>query len=189
MIAEKIIRLISTLYYLCVQNGAVMIENVVFDWGDTVMRDYPDLPGAMCDWPHVELIPHVYPALEELKSKYTLVIATTAGVSDTAAMIRALERVEVKEMFGKFYSSKELGVAKPDPGFFTEVCRRAGLQPQSTVMVGNDYEKDIVGAKTAGLKTVFFNEKHRQGKFPSADVMIYSMSDLCKVIEKLELMA
>ena len=163
-----------------------MIENIIFDWGDTVMRDYPELLGAMCDWPHVELIPHVYPALAELKSKYTLVIATTAGVSDTAAMIRALERVEVKEMFGKFYSSKELGVAKPDPRFFTEVCRRAGLQPQRTVMVGNDYEKDIVGARTAGLKTVFFNEKLKLGDFPSADLIIHTMKDLCMALEKLD---
>jgi FMN phosphatase YigB (HAD superfamily) len=46
-----------------------------------------------------------------------------------------------------------------------------------------------VGAKTSGLKTVFFNEKHRQGEFPSADVMVYSMSDLCKAIENLELMS
>jgi len=163
-----------------------MIKNIIFDWGDTVMRDYPELPGAMCDWPHVELIPHVYQALVDLKSKYTLVIATTAGVSDTEAMIRALQRVGVKEMFSKFYSSKELGVAKPDPQFFAEVCRRAELQPKDTVMVGNDYDKDIVGAKTAGLKTVFFNEKHRPGDFPSADIIIYTMKDLRKALEKLD---
>lgn len=162
-----------------------MIKNIIFDWGDTVMRDYPELPGAMCDWTHVELIPHVYEALTELKSKYTLVIATTAGVSDTDAMIRALERVGVKEMFSKFYSSKDLGVAKPDPLFFTEVCRRAELQPSCTVMVGNDYDKDIVGAKTAGLITVFFNEKHRQGNFPAADIIIFSMDSLCKTVDRL----
>ena len=162
-----------------------MIKNIIFDWGDTVMRDYPELLGAMCDWPHVELIPHVYSALTELKSKYTLVIATTAGVSDTDAMVRALQRVAVKEMFSAFYSSKELGVSKPDPLFFTEVCRRAELQPRCTVMVGNDYEKDIVGAKTAGLKTVFFNEKHRSGNFPAADILISSMDALCMAIDRL----
>jgi FMN phosphatase YigB (HAD superfamily) len=162
-----------------------MIKNIIFDWGDTVMRDYPEMPGAMCDWSHVELIPHVYQALADLKPKYTLAIATTAGVSDTDAMIRALQRVAVKEMFGKFYSSKELGVAKPDPMFFTEVCRRAELQPNCTVMVGNDYEKDIVGAKTAGLKTVFFNEKHRQGDFPAADIIIFSMDSLCMAIDEI----
>lgn len=162
-----------------------MIKSIIFDWGDTVMRDYPELPGAMCDWPHVELIPYVDRALADLKSKYTLVIATTAGVSDTKAMIKALRRVGVKEMFSKFYSSKELGVAKPDPMFFIEVCRRADLWPEYTVMVGNDYEKDMVGAKTAGLKTVFFNEKQRIGDFPAADVIIPSMENLVSQINQL----
>jgi putative hydrolase of the HAD superfamily len=85
-------------------------------------------------------------------------------------------------MFSQFYSSKELGVCKPDPKFFLDVCKCASLQPHETVLVGNDYEKDIVGAKSAGLKTVFFNEKLKVGTFDKADVIIHSMNLLVEAI-------
>lgn len=155
-----------------------MIKNIIFDWGDTVMRDYPELPGAMCDWEHVELIPGVEPVLQDWSKKYTLIIATNAGVSDTEAMIRALKRVGVDVYFSHFFSSKELGVTKPDPTFFLQVCLLAEVSVNETIMIGNDYEKDIEGAKTAGLKTIFFNEKRREGDFPSADLIISKMEEL-----------
>jgi putative hydrolase of the HAD superfamily len=163
-----------------------MIKNIIFDWGDTVMRDYPELSGPMFEWAHVELIPYVFEALDQLKSKYTLVIATNAGVSDTVAMKKALARVGVEGLFSQFYSSKELGVCKPDPKFFLEVCKCASLQLNETVLVGNDYEKDIIGAKSAGLKTVFFNEKLKVGTFDKADVIIQSMNLLVEAINSLQ---
>lgn len=155
-----------------------MIKNIIFDWGDTVMRDYPELPGAMCDWEHVEIIPGVESVLKDWSKKYTLIIATNAGVSDTEAMIRALKRVGVDVYFSYFFSSKELGVAKPDSKFFQQVCLLAYISVDETMMVGNDYEKDIEGAKTAGLKTIFFNERQRVGDFPSADLVISRMEEL-----------
>jgi len=29
-----------------------MIKALIFDWGDTVMRDFPDCKGPMADWEH-----------------------------------------------------------------------------------------------------------------------------------------
>ena len=30
------------------------IKAFIFDWGDTVMCDFPEYPGPMVDWPRVE---------------------------------------------------------------------------------------------------------------------------------------
>jgi putative hydrolase of the HAD superfamily len=162
-----------------------MIKNIIFDWGDTVMRDYPELSGPMFSWPHVELIPFIHKALIELKSKYNLIIATNAGESDTAAMTKALERVNVSGFFSLFYSSKDLGVSKPNPEFFIKICSLANIFPTETVMVGNDYNKDIISAKAAGLKTIFFNGKMVKGDFSNADIIIYSMDHLLKSIDQI----
>jgi len=162
-----------------------MLKNIIFDWGDTVMRDYPENDGPMYLWPHVEVIPFIVNTLVAL-NKYKLIIATNAGFSDTAAMIAALERVNVHHFFDGFFSSKELGVKKPNPQFFSEVCRRSLLVPAETVFVGNDYEKDMIGAKNAGLKTIFFNENTTECDFPAADLIILSMRDLFSAVETLQ---
>ena len=37
---------------------------VLFDWGDTLMRDFPEFSGPMASWSHVEALPNVKEVLE-----------------------------------------------------------------------------------------------------------------------------
>jgi len=157
------------------------VTALIFDWGDTVMRDY-GLPGPMARWEKVDWVPGAETALKVLAQNYTCVIATNAGHSGTGEMIAALQRIDANKYFRYFFSSKELGYEKPDPRFFIAVTEKSGLKPERCVMTGNLYEKDIVGAKEAGMQTIFFNEKNIRGKYPKADVIISSMEQLLKVI-------
>lgn len=161
-----------------------MIEQIVFDWGDTVMCDSAQ-EGPMKDWPQVAYIPHVEPALKQLSARFSLCIATSAGHSDTAAMIAALKRVGADRYFKYFYSAFDLGVEKPDPEFFTAVAKASGFAPQSCIMVGNLYQKDIVGAKAVGMKTVLFHATGNNGDFPDADRVIDTMLDLVNTINEI----
>ncbi|MGC8866370.1 MAG: HAD family hydrolase [Bacteroidales bacterium] len=155
---------------------------VIFDWGDTLMRDYPDKPGPMYTWDRVEEIPGARQLLEYLSKKYSLCVATNAGVSDTEAMRMALQRVNLESYFSGFFSSKDLGVAKPDPGFFLHICRKMQVRPKETLMVGNDYQKDVEGAARAGLHTVFFNKNQQEGAYPQADIVISHLFELISII-------
>lgn len=160
-----------------------MIKAIIFDWGDTVMRDYPELDTPMYTWEHVEYIPDIEQALQILHKKYTMVIATNAVQSDTAAMIKALERVGAEQYFGFFFSSKDLGYEKPDIRFFTTIADIIIIKPEECIMLGNLYEKDITGAKDAGMKTILFDEKSTDIEYPKADQVIHSMKFLLKAIE------
>ncbi len=51
-------------------------------------------------------------------------------------------------------SSGELGVAKPDPAFFTAVAARAGVEPSACVHVGDRIDNDVVGALASGMTAV-----------------------------------
>lgn len=161
------------------------MKAIIFDWGDTVMRDFPDKPNPMYTWDTVMWIPGVKNVLEELKNRYILVIATNATISDTDAMKRALRRIDAEKYFRFFFSSKDLGVEKPNKNFFLSIAEKIEEKPEDIMMVGNSYEKDIIGASIAGMKTVFFNEKRRFGEFVHADFIIYSMEDLSLVVNRL----
>ncbi len=157
-----------------------MIKTLIFDWGDTIMRDF-DEAGPMSAWTQVAWIPGAEESLKTLSKKYNCIIATSASHSDVNEMKKALARVGADRYFHHFYSRKELGYAKPDPRFFEAVMHKSGAQVESSVMIGNLYEKDIVGAKQAGLTTVFFNESNLQGDFPDANYIIQSMKQLLEI--------
>lgn len=159
------------------QRAVNQIRAFVFDWGDTVMRDF-GLPGPMSAWDRVEWVPGAEEALAWLSERYCCIIATSASHSDVPEMRKALSKVGADRCFRHFYSRFELGFDKPDVRFFQGVLALAGFQPHECVMVGNLYEKDIVGAKAAGMTTVWFNEHNIQGDFPLADHIITDLRQL-----------
>jgi len=151
---------------------------LIFDWGDTIMRDFPDLPGSMAFWPRVEAISGAAEALAALSPIYPCCLASNAGASDAALMGQALERVGLRQYFRHLYTSKELGAAKPSPDFFLGVCQRVGVDPAACVMIGNDYAKDIAGARAVGIRTVWLAADPGPGPHPAADVIIATLADL-----------
>jgi len=163
-----------------------MLKAIIFDWGDTVMRDYPALKTPMYTWAHVEYIPFVEEALKGLCKNYIMVIATNAGQSDTAAMLKALKRVGAEQYFQFFFSSKDLGYEKPDVRFFINIAQSIQLKSEECIMVGNLYGKDITGARDAGMKTILFDEKSSNLAFPKADRVILSMKSLLMAVDELK---
>lgn len=166
-----------------------MIRAVVFDWGDTVMRVFPEYEGPMAEWPRVEAMPGVIPALTELRTAYRLYLATNASDSDAILVRAALRRVGLEEFFASIFTSKELKVRKPDPGFYQAVLRESGVAPSEAVMVGDDYPADVLGAKQASLRAIWYNPaaSHGPEDRPMYDAEIQTMSELPAVIRNLDL--
>jgi putative hydrolase of the HAD superfamily len=55
--------------------------------------------------------------------------------------------------------SEEAGIAKPDPGIFQIALDRLGIRAEETVMVGDSWANDIVGARRAAIRAVWFNPR------------------------------
>lgn len=156
---------------------------IIFDWGDTLMRDFPEKHGPMCDWDVIEVMEGVPETLNELSKIFTLVVATNAGVSDTNLMRQALKRGNIEHFFTHFFSSKDLGYSKPDVRFFLSICQHTGVNPQDCIFIGNDYYKDIVGAANAGMYPIFFNHARWQGEAPAAKHIIQDISEVIPIVQ------
>jgi putative hydrolase of the HAD superfamily len=65
-----------------------------------------------------------------------------------------LERTGLSGYFASVVVAEEVGAAKPDAAMFHETLRRLELCANEAVMVGNDLERDIAGARSAGLATI-----------------------------------
>jgi len=57
-------------------------------------------------------------------------------------------------MFAYAANVKPVFCGKPEPLFFTELCRRLGVRPERCVLVGDNLESDIAGARGVGMRTI-----------------------------------
>ena len=160
------------------------IKYLLFDWDDTLMIDYPEYEGSMAFWQKVSPMPDVSETMPLLHQHYKCIVASNAGDSNANLMKQAFERISLDKYFSGFITSKELGATKPSPAFFQGIIDMYRLQPHETVMVGNDYDKDIIGAKNMGIKTVLITKE--QGDFPCADYVVCSFGSLVDVMRAID---
>ncbi len=154
------------------------LRGVVWDWGDTLMRDIPGQAGPMAEWPRVEAMPGALAALEALSVLPVQCVATNATDSDGIKVAEALERVGLRSRLTHFFTSLELGHSKPDPEFFVDVSRKLRIPPEALMAIGNDLQKDIVPAKAVGMRTVLVLPDSTPPSHESADLILPSLSDL-----------
>lgn len=66
-----------------------------------------------------------------------------------------LEELGLTRLFDGIFLSSDYGCKKPDRRFFDLPLRRCSINPQTAIMVGNDGVCDILGARAAGLSTLY----------------------------------
>lgn len=136
------------------------IHTLVFDWGNTLMVDFPHYHGKMKDWPEVKVIEGVKATLAKLSHQFNIVLATNAEDSCKKDIEIALQRGNLDQYFSKIFNFQELKVKKPALEFFYKIQSSLNCHPEEIAMIGDDYITDMIGAKKAGWKAIWFNPKN-----------------------------
>lgn len=66
---------------------------------------------------------------------------------------RILDEAGLGPLLGVVIDSSCVGVSKPDPRIFALAVQQLGCAAAETLYVGDSFEKDVVGARAAGLRT------------------------------------
>ena len=77
-----------------------------------------------------------------------------------------IERSGLKPFFEHIIISEEVGTQKPDKAIFDIAMNRAATHAEECIMIGDNYNTDIVGAQNAGMDQVFFNPTRNRKKRP-----------------------
>ena len=80
-----------------------------------------------------------------------------------------LDELGITSLFDGILISSDAGVKKPDPAIFDIAFKKFNLNKNECFYVGNDLHDDVLGAKGAGLKTVYI-ETEQSGKYPDLEV-------------------
>ena len=104
---------------------------------------------------YIRIYPGVTEALVSLREAgYRLWLLSNAQQVFTAYELRHLD---LEQYFDGIYLSSDYGCRKPDRRFYRALLEDQGLDPDSCLMIGNDRETDIAGAKGAGMATLYMH--------------------------------
>jgi putative hydrolase of the HAD superfamily len=127
--------------------------------------------------------PRVFPTLIELiKRGIKLAVVTDAPAKEAWLRLSYLNFHHIFDFVVTYDDTRE---RKPSPAPFNRALELLELKGDECLMIGDWADKDMVGAKAVGMKTVFarygdfFETKH-----PGSDYEIDNISGLLEIIEK-----
>ncbi len=83
-------------------------------------------------------------------------------------------------------------VGKPEPHLFAYGLERCGARPEECVMIGDNYNTDIVGGRGAGMRTIWLDgrtasERSRTADdYRAADWIVEDLAELRRIMEGLD---
>ncbi|MFA6140921.1 MAG: HAD family hydrolase [Hyphomicrobium sp.] len=128
-------------------------------------RGPEDIP--MGQWPQVEVIEGAVEALELLRGRLPLAVATNASVSRRPLIELALRRAGLAGYFEHIFCYTELGYRKDQREFWHEVERGLGVPLAHIAMVGDSYEQDAAAPRRFGVQGVWFNPREAGPSAPA----------------------
>lgn len=86
------------------------------------------------------------------------------------------------DYFDTIILSEDAGANKPSPQFFDYALLRSGSSRETALMIGDNLQTDIMGAKSAGLDTIFFNRYPEHETSQEATYVVTRLADIMKIL-------
>lgn len=101
-----------------------------------------------------EVVPGATELVDYLKSKYQLHIITN-GFEEVSA--QKIENAGMASAFQTLTCADEINVRKPDARIFEYAVAKANAKPQESLLIGDDWIADVIGATEFGMQAIFLD--------------------------------
>lgn len=130
------------------------------------------------------LYPHVQMTLLEL-TKRGIRLGVVSDAPEPQVWLR-LCSLSLQHVFDAVVTIDDTGERKPSPAPFRRVLEKLGVEPRHAMMIGDWAERDVVGGKSLGMKTVFARYGDTFGTTESgADYDIDDVFELVAIVDQL----
>ena len=123
-----------------------------------------------------KLYPNAVEVIAKLSKKYKLHILTN-GFSEVQFI--KVENSGLAPYISTIITSEMAGAQKPDPKIFQYTLEKAGAKKEETLMIGDDLEADILGAKNVGLDQIYVNFE----KKPHTEKPLHEVNSLLEILK------
>jgi HAD superfamily hydrolase (TIGR01549 family) len=107
----------------------------------------------------------VYELLKKYQNKICLVTDLTAHIQ-----FRKIEKLKLNEYCQALVTSEEAGKEKPNPIMFRLALQKLNLKPSEVCMIGDNFEKDVLGANSLNIDTIWFNHEENQDSYSDSTI-------------------
>ncbi len=122
--------------------------------------DVYDIPMYNAYWDAYLNAMQIFPGALELLQKLKVKKIPLGICSDLTLhiQIRKLQKLGLIGIFDKITVSEEVGADKPAAIMFTSIAQKLGAAPKDCMMIGDNYKRDILGARAVGMQTILYGE-------------------------------
>ncbi|MBO7240771.1 MAG: YjjG family noncanonical pyrimidine nucleotidase [Bacteroidaceae bacterium] len=106
------------------------------------------------------LVPGAIELLEYLRPKYRMYILSN-GFKELQS--RKMQTAGIDKYFDAVILSEDIGVNKPDRRLYEHALDTTSSKPEESLMIGDMFDTDIVGAANSGIDSIYFNPKGKTG--------------------------
>ena len=94
--------------------------------------------------------------------------------------LKEFDRVEIRDLFDIIVFSSDYGWIKPSTKLFNQAIEHFNVEREKIVYIGDHIMRDVGGAKTAGLSTIWINKRGKQlhETMEVPDLIIKDLQDL-----------
>jgi len=124
------------------------------------------------------VFPFTFEVLDYLRPKYEMHLITN-GFKDIQYI--KLASSGLTEYFGEVVTSECSGFLKPDSRMFAHALQLTGASAETSLMIGDNLECDVLGAYNAGIDQVYFNVDRRR-HFAETTFEISCLSELKDIL-------
>ncbi len=111
-----------------------------------------------------KLFPDAHQVLANLNQNYSLHLITN-GFGEVQNI--KIKSSGLSPYFENVFISEHIGFVKPQAGIFMHAVSKSKATVATSLMIGDNYEADILGASGVGMDTVLFNPEKMQGDYKS----------------------
>jgi putative hydrolase of the HAD superfamily len=116
--------------------------------GETINESYlKEMPLQL------KLVDGAQEVLDYVYGKYKVSIITNGFVE---SQISKIEQSGIKKYFDNVFISESIGVQKPDSLIFEHAIHSYRAPKKSSLMIGDSWETDIIGAMRMGIDQIFY---------------------------------
>ena len=140
--------------------------------------------NAFCEgfMKYVRIDDHARSALEKLHGKYKLGIVSNFAIPE--CVDKLLEKHGLDTLFDVVVVSGAINKRKPSPEIFHKALEKLGVSAENAVFVGDTADADIIGAKAAGMKTIFIERRvQKESEQACPNQTIKNLSELTNAIK------
>lgn len=104
----------------------------------------------------------LYEGIKEFLEKVKSLNVEVCILTDLTSHIqyRKIKNLKLEQYIDYIVTSEEAGVEKPHPHVFYKTLDKLKMSKEDVIIIGDDYNKDIIGALNLGMKCIWINHKN-----------------------------